>query len=84
MLELRDGRRVAIPRQISLPPSEVTKVLGEQNQLALVPLRSSDSLKVSAQCEGDEVLVEDWVSDTNSKAAEQPNEGGLSPLAVDH
>ena len=43
----------------------------------------SDSLEVSsAQFEGDEVLVEDWVSDTNSKAAEIPNKGGLSPLAV--
>ena len=84
MLELRDGRRVAIPIQISLPPGEVTKVLGEQNQLALVPLRSSDSLEVSsAQFEGDEVLVEDWVSNTNSEAVEQPNEGGLSPLAVE-
>ncbi|KAK7831726.1 hypothetical protein CFP56_027080 [Quercus suber] len=84
VLELRDGRRVAVLIQISLPPGEVTEVLGEQNQMALVPLRSSDSLEVSsAQFEGDEVLVEDWVSDTNSEAAELPNEGGLSPLAVE-
>ena len=53
VLELRDGRRVAVPIQISLPLGEVTEVLGEQNQLALVPLRSSDSLEVSsAQFEG--------------------------------
>ena len=52
VLELRDGRRVAVPIQISLL-GEVTEVLGEQNQLALVPLRSSDSLEVSsAQFEG--------------------------------
>ena len=48
MLELRDGRRVVVPIQISLPPSEVIEVLGEQNQLALVPLRSLDSLEVSS------------------------------------
>ena len=39
VLELRDGRRVAVPIQISLPPSEVTEVLEEQTQLALVPLK---------------------------------------------
>ena len=31
VLESRDGRRVAVPIQISLPPGEVTEVLGEQN-----------------------------------------------------
>ena len=56
----------------------------KQNQLALVPLKSSDTLEVlSARFEGDEVLVEDWVSDTYSEAVELPNEGGLSPLAVE-
>ena len=38
VLELRDGRRVAVLIQISLPPGEVTEVLEEQTQLALVPL----------------------------------------------
>uniref|UniRef100_A0A7N2MW80 Uncharacterized protein n=1 Tax=Quercus lobata TaxID=97700 RepID=A0A7N2MW80_QUELO len=84
VLKLRDGRRVVVPIQISLPPGEVTEVLGEQNQLASVPLRYLDSLEVSsAQFEGDEVLVEDWVSDPYSEAAELLNEGGLSPLAVE-
>ncbi|KAK9992046.1 hypothetical protein SO802_027031 [Lithocarpus litseifolius] len=84
VLELRDGRRVAVPLQISLPPSEVTEVMEEKNQLTLVPLKSSDSLDVSAApFEGDEVLVEDWVSDTYSEAAELPNNGGLLPLAVE-
>ena len=56
LLELRDGRRVAVPIQISLPPGEVTEVLEEQNQLAL---KSSNSLEMSlAQFDGDEVLVE--------------------------
>ena len=43
MLELRDGRRVAISIQISLPPGEATEVSKDQNQLALVPLKSSNS-----------------------------------------
>ena len=82
MLELRDGRRVAIPILISLPLGEVTEVLEEQ--LALVPLKSLDSLEVSsAQFDRDEVLVEDWVSNTYSEVVELPNEGGLSPLAVE-
>ncbi|KAK7837082.1 protein dmr6-like oxygenase 1, partial [Quercus suber] len=42
VLELRDGRRVAVPIQISLPPGEVTEVLEEQTQLALVPLKCPD------------------------------------------
>ena len=42
------------------PPGEATEVLEEQNQLALVPLKSSDSMDVSsAHFEDDEVLVED-------------------------
>ena len=84
MLELRDGRRVAIPILISLPLGEVTEVLEEQNQLALVPLKSLDSLEVSsAQFDRYEVLEEDWVSNTYSEVVELPNEGGLSPLAVE-
>ena len=31
VLESRDGRRVAVPIQISLPPGEVIEILGEQN-----------------------------------------------------
>ena len=83
VLELRDGRRVAVPIQISLPPGEVTEVLEEQNQLALVPLKSSDVVEVSsAQVDENEVLVEDWVSDT-SESSELPNVEGLSPLSVE-
>ena len=84
MLELRDGRRVAVSIQISLPPGEVTEVLEEQNQLALVLLKSSNVLEVSSdQFDGNEVLVEDWVSNTCSEPAELPKEGGLSTLAVE-
>ena len=46
-------------------------MLGEQNQLFLVSLKSSDSMDVSsAHFEDDEVLVEDWVSYTVSEDAD--------------
>ena len=73
-----------VPIQISLPPSEVTEVLEEQTQLALVPLKCSDVVKVSsAQVDENEVLVEDWVSNTCSESSELPTVGGLSPLSVE-
>ena len=84
VLELRDGRSVEVLIQISLPPGEVTEVLEEQTQLALVPLKCSDVVEVSsAQVDENEVLVEDWVSDTCSESSELPNVGGLSPLSVE-
>ena len=46
-------------------------MLEDQNQLALVPLKSSGSKDVSsAHFEEDEVLVEDWVSNTISEDAD--------------
>ncbi|KAK7827204.1 hypothetical protein CFP56_031323 [Quercus suber] len=84
VLELRDGRRVAVPIQISLPPGEVTEVLEEQTQLALVPLKCPDVVEVSsAQVDENDVFVEDWVSDTCSESSVLPNVGGLSPLSVE-
>ena len=75
---------MAVPIQISLPPSEVTEVLEEQTQLALVPLKSSDVFEVtSAQLDENEVLVENRVSDTYSEYDKLPNEGGLLPLVVE-
>ena len=73
VLKLRDGRRVAVPIQISLPRCAATEVLEKQNQLALFPLESSDASNLSsALFEEDEVLVEDWVSDTYLEEAIQP------------
>ena len=47
-------------------------------------MKSSDVLEVSlAQFDGNEVLVEDWVSDTYSESAELPNKGGLPPLVME-
>ena len=52
--------------------------------MALVSLKSSDILEVSsAQFDGNEVLVEDWVSDTCLESTELLNEGGLLPLVVE-
>ena len=44
VLELRDGRRVAVPIQISLPRCEAIEVLEEHKLLALVPWESSELL----------------------------------------
>ena len=52
----------------------------EQKQLALVPWESSETVNVStALTEEDEVLVENWGSDTYSKDANQPL--AVEPLA---
>ena len=73
MLELCDGRRVAVPIQIPLPRCEAIEVLEEQKQLALVPWESTEAINVSTTLiEEDEVLVEDWVSNTYSEDANQP------------
>ena len=80
MLELRERRRVAVPIQISSPQGEATEVLEEQNQLALVSMKSSDFMDVSsAHFEEDKVLVEDWILDTYSEDADLPLAG--KPLA---
>ena len=42
VLELRDGRKVAVPIQFSLPRCVTTEVLDKNNQLALCPLDSSE------------------------------------------
>ena len=66
--------------QISLPRCEATEVLEKQKQLALVSLESFDVTNVSsALVEKDEVLVEDWVSDTYLEEADQPLD--VEPLA---
>ena len=64
VLELHNGRRVAVPVQIALPQCEAIEVLEKQQQLALVTLESSD--------EEDDVSVEDGASDSFSEEADQP------------
>ena len=63
-----------------MPWCEAIEVLEKQKQLALVPLESSNVTNVSsALIEEDEVLVEDWVSDTYLEEADQPLD--VEPLA---
>ncbi|KAL0010054.1 hypothetical protein SO802_005162 [Lithocarpus litseifolius] len=69
---------------ISLPPCEAIDVLGEQNQLAVVSTTTSNSMvRTTMLGEGDEVIVQDWVSDTCSEDVPQSNENYLSPLSVE-
>ena len=63
-----------------MPQCVTTKVLDKQNQLALFPLESSDASNLSsALFEEDEVLVEDWVSNSYSEEAVQPLD--VEPIA---
>ena len=83
VLELRDGRRVAVPIQISLPPGDVVDGVDDSNQLAMVLRVSSESKEIILEQEkGDDVVVEDWVSDICSKDAFQYTES-LLPLIVE-
>ena len=72
VLELRDGKRVAVPIQISLPPGDVVVRVDDLNQLAMVPGVSSESKEINSELEkGVDVIVEDWVSDICSEDAFQ-------------
>ena len=63
-----------------MPWCVATEVLEKQKQLALFSLESSNVSNVSsALFEEDEVLVEDWVSDTYSEEAVQPLD--VEPIA---
>nr|POE76464.1 hypothetical protein CFP56_18917 [Quercus suber] len=83
VLELRDGRRVAVPIQISLPPRDVVDSVDDSNQLAMVPGVSLESKEIIlGQEKGDDVVVEDWVSNVYSEDAFQYTEGPLLPLTI--
>ena len=63
-----------------MPWCVTIELLDHQNQLALFPLESSNaSILSSALFEEDEVLVEDWVSDSYFEEAVQPLDVG--PIA---
>ena len=71
ILELQDGKRVAVPIHISLPPGDVA-VGVDSNQLAMVPRVSSESKEINSELEkGVDVIVEDWAFDFCSKDAFQ-------------
>ena len=83
VLELRDGRRVAVPIQISLPPGDVVDSVDDSNQLVVVPGLSLESKEIIlGQEKGDDVVVEDWVSNVCSEDAFQYTEGSSLPLTI--
>ena len=60
-----------VPVQIALPPCVATEVLEKQQQL--VTLEYSEVMNMSLSLfEEDDVLVEDWASDSFSEEANQP------------
>ena len=71
VLELREGRRIAVPVQIALPPCEASEVLEKQQQLVTLEFSEVKNMSL-ALFEEDDVLVEDWASDSFSEEANQP------------
>ena len=72
VLELRDGKRVAVPIQFSLPPGEVVGGVDDSNQLPMAPGVSSECKELNSELEkGADVSLEDWVSDFCSEEASQ-------------
>ena len=72
VLELRNGKRVAVPIQISLPPGEDIVGVDDSNPLAIVPGRPTESKEVNAELDkGMDVFVEDWSSDFSPEKASQ-------------
>ena len=60
VLELRNGKRVAVPIQISLPPGEDIVGVDNSKPLAIVPGRPTESKEVNAELDkGMDVFVED-------------------------
>ena len=83
VLELRDGKRVAIPIQISLPPGDDIVGVDDSNLLAIVPGRATESKEFNSESDkGIDVFVEDWSSDFGSEKASQDSDSS-TPLIVD-
>ena len=83
VLELRDGKRVAVPIQISLPPGDDIVGVDDSNQLAIVLGRATESKELNSESDkGIDVFVEDWSSDFCSEEASQYSDS-LPPLTVD-
>ena len=60
VLELRDGKRVAVPIQFSLPLGAVDVGVDDSNQLAMVPGVASESKELNSELEkGSDAIVED-------------------------
>ena len=83
VLELRDGKRVAVPIHISLPPVDDTVGVDNSNHLAIVPAKDSESKELYTESEkGIDVIVDDWSSDFSSENTSQFIDSS-PPLNVD-
>ena len=83
VLELRDGKRVAVPIQFSLPPGAVDVGVDDSSQLAMVLGVASESKELNSELEkGSDAIEEDWVSDFCSEDASQFADSS-PPLNVD-
>ena len=83
VLELRDGKRVVVPIQISLPPGDDVVGVDDSNQLAIVSGKVLESKEINSESEkGIDVIVEDWSSDFCSEDASQFTDSS-PPLNVD-
>ena len=83
VLELRDGKRVAVPIQFSSPPGDDIVGVDDSNHLAIVPGRATESKDLNSEAEkGIDVFVEDWSSDFCSEEASQFSDSS-PPLSVD-
>ena len=68
VLELRDGKRVAVPIHISLPPGDVAIRVEGSNHLAMVSGVSSKSKEFNSELDKKiDGFVEDWASDLCSE-----------------
>ena len=60
VLELRDGKRVAVPIHFSSPPGDDIVGVDESNHLAIVPGRATKSKELNSEAEkGIDVFMED-------------------------
>ena len=83
VLELRNGKRVAVPIQISLPPGEDIDGVDDSNPLAIVPGRATESKEFNDELDkGMDVFVEDWPSDFSPEKASQDIDSS-APLMID-
>ena len=74
VLELRNGKRVAVPIQIYLPLGEDIVGVVDSNPLAIVPGSPTKSKEVNAESVQEmNVSVEDWSSDFSPEKATQPS-----------
>ena len=87
VLELRDGKRVAVPIQISLPPGDVAFGVDDSAQWPTIPSVSAECKELLPELDkGAEVAMEDWASEFCSEDTSQFSDSStplnVEPLAI--